>query len=142
LCRLKITGVSQAYIHCFWTLKRACFYPIFLYVVCYWFWEIYLVEEYVFKQGALLRANSDLRSHLICHTVTSLHTGNIIYMYYMQNPTCYSFLGSWQWSTRGQQVVHCAIFAAGLPHWHGRWRSIFEMLKNVNYFKVKSRLNI
>lgn len=66
------------------------------------------MEKYVFEQEALLRANRDVHSHLICRTVTSLHTGNKIYTYYMQNPTCYSFLGSWQWSTRGQQMVLCS----------------------------------
>jgi len=37
---------------------------------------------------------------------------------------------------------YCAVLTAGLSHWHGRWRSIFEMMNNVNYTKVKSRLTM
>lgn len=55
-------------------------------------------------QTEMYIATSFATQSLVCILVT-------IYMYYMQNPTSYSFLGSWQWSTRGQQMVLCSSYS-------------------------------
>jgi hypothetical protein len=108
MCHLQIIGASEAYIHCFWNLS---------YRLCVIDFEKYILQKSICsgREHCHLQTERYIATTSATQSVTSLHTSNIIHIYYMQSPTCYKFLHSRKWSTVGSRW-YTAVLREGLPH--------------------------